>query len=1421
MAFLITTTGTQSVVTFNDLGARSFTHPTTNFDLETNFSIDEIRSSVDVFDSISLGYITATYNDEIVTVDTDIDEVRSNDNRLFVENEIIVKKNPGIGEFLTITDALSSITTNTITNRFRISVGPGTYIEDTITLKSYVFLVGSGSETTIIQVNGADKDVIHGVDNSYISDFLITGATDTGKVGIYYITTITATLHVENIKFGSNNILMKIVGSGGGNGFALCSNLNIGDGYYYETGFICTNDGSGLGRMLVKSTRAYSRPADTAPDIFALVDAPNCELILNAVHVKNAALGGVGLQVENGGILRVTGLNITGFDKAVYVPNIGTASLVRMLGANFEDNTFDVVIEHPGTSGMIGFPSNVEKIDIHDDSSVFIPNKDSRIITVAKRGGDFTSIASAVNFITDSGIDNRYVVSVGPGIYIEPLIDLSSKSYINIVGNSISSTVVKPDTDSHNIIELGQYCEISFMDIRDAGVGYAGIAYEDNGDFGQVHKLTFTDCDTCILINSSSVDTYFYGEYIDFNGAYSYGTKIEANNGFIAFANLENYYNLPTYATASFPYGTYVSGVGSEIHILAAGNLNLDGEGGTALYLLDGGIMNVSSTYIKNFRIGIHIPNIGSGPDFVGSGMELDISGLYDILIDNPSTNGSFQGSADMGKVIIDNNSIFNILIQDLTEGSLNISKALNIRFQNGTVADVSTLIIESSTMGLMEGGGLTDVGGLTVSISDGFGYLEQFPDSGFLKKVIWEDTSIGLSANTTNYIFWNYNGILSTDSSIPDTFYNILLGRVVTNTSTIEVIDPSALQAEHNGNRLSMFARHAIGPVYVSGSLVTENIIPFHIDVSQGHYHFAENIYHPVGGTGITFSSYYRDGSGGFIKTLTTLVDNENYDDGSGILQPLSIGYYAKHTLYGIGGVSEKYFLVYSQEEFSALALAEQGNIPLPPSYFDDALVLISSLIVKQGVTSSITEIQDLRPIIGFRAPTVTATTFHGNLLGLSNDDHPQYLLVTGTRAMTGNLDLGSNNIINVNLVDGVDVSTHASRHLPNGSDPLTTGTPSFVGLTSSTGVLNSLSRQDHIHALGTNIVNDNNILSHTSSKITIVSKSLLNTSIVYTDQSNTYGDFNQIFRSSRLLLSNPANTFNYTFIGSGITASRNLTIPALTTNDVIVTESFIQTLSNKSISGLSNTISNISLTSSVVGILSPSNGGSGVNNGINTITLGGNLVTSGTFSTTFTQLFTGTITLPGSTSSLATLSLTENLTNKTLDNTNTISLKDTLFTLQDDVDNTKQLQFQLSGITSSTTRTLTAPDVSAVITVRDSVFRSTLTTTNSTATTIISIPTSSNTAYLYEVRANCVRVTGTGGGVNGDSNAYIRTFKVKNVGGTLTIGSIQSSFTDEDIAAHNITFITSGTNILIQVAGSTSNTVDWVVLTEIITVS
>jgi hypothetical protein len=98
-------------------------------------------------------------------------------------------------------------------------------------------------------------------------------------------------------------------------------------------------------------------------------------------------------------------------------------------------------------------------------------------------------------------------------------------------------------------------------------------------------------------------------------------------------------------------------------------------------------------------------------------------------------------------------------------------------------------------------------------------------------------------------------------------------------------------------------------------------------------------------------------------------------------------------------------------------------------------------------------------------------STINHSALQNLTADDHLQYLPRSGVRAMTGNLDMGGQSITNVNLVDGVDVSAHGTRHNPGGVDPITTAVA--VGLdatsTNAEGTAGSVARSDHTHALDT----------------------------------------------------------------------------------------------------------------------------------------------------------------------------------------------------------------------------------------------------------------------------------------------------------------------------------------------------------------
>jgi len=72
-----------------------------------------------------------------------------------------------------------------------------------------------------------------------------------------------------------------------------------------------------------------------------------------------------------------------------------------------------------------------------------------------------------------------------------------------------------------------------------------------------------------------------------------------------------------------------------------------------------------------------------------------------------------------------------------------------------------------------------------------------------------------------------------------------------------------------------------------------------------------------------------------------------------------------------------------------------------------------------------------------------------------------------------------------------------------------------------------------------------------------------------------NTFGDFLNIFRSDKLAITNPLNTFFYAFIGSAIVADRTITLPLLAADDTVVMETFGQTLTNKTVALGSNSIS------------------------------------------------------------------------------------------------------------------------------------------------------------------------------------------------------------------------------------------------------
>ena len=103
-------------------------------------------------------------------------------------------------------------------------------------------------------------------------------------------------------------------------------------------------------------------------------------------------------------------------------------------------------------------------------------------------------------------------------------------------------------------------------------------------------------------------------------------------------------------------------------------------------------------------------------------------------------------------------------------------------------------------------------------------------------------------------------------------------------------------------------------------------------------------------------------------------------------------------------------------------------------------------------------------------------------------------------------------------------------------------------------------------------------------------------------------------------------------------------------------------------------------------------------------------------------------------------------------------------------------------------------------------------VTTTDATPTTIYTYLAGTSTPAMLEARVVAKETSGSGAATV-DSAAYIRRglFKRIGTGSATQIGSTQDGFTAEDQAGWDVTFATSGNNVLVQVTGAASHTIKW----------
>lgn len=739
--------------------------------------------------------------------------------------------------------------------------------------------------------------------------------------------------------------------------------------------------------------------------------------------------------------------------------------------------------------GLLRFNSDADRFEGFDGTdweevSITQDFKRDNVIIVSTDGSNpatqFTSIKAAIDSITDASDTKRYSILVDPGVYVEDTIQM--KPFVSVIAQGVNQdSAIEPSDPNNDIILGADFSLLQGFQLRGAtGPGAAAIRVTNTPlNRFEVTNGGVTNCSIHHAVNSSAAraNLRLHKSTETLTDAAERGLEIISGAGGTANITITTS-SFRVSGDANLTEGMLVSG--PDATLLLAGPFLLLGRspanGGPTpvpgLVIEDGAELTIFTGIIDNFDINLQSKNVGAGPIITSLTSRFVDSITRDISIEHPGTTGSIFTTAQRSKVFVDPAANISIVYADPIDTGFVSAGPLFLGDTHDALTDSLDLILLGGMSGRIDGGELSNgAGAFDVDVAEGFGYL--LLSGGNLQRTKWVDTTLTLPSDSISWIFVNSAGNVTFAASRPNEFLNIILGRIISNSADLLTLEQLPANANQSGNRFNTTLREALGPVYVSGSLVAESgTVARELVVGSGAYFVSQSKFTPSGGSPITFTEFFHSSGSFTTNSGQTVVNNTQWDNGTDLVA-LSAGFFAKHSLYVSGdGINESYFFVFAQEEHADLIAAEAGDIPLPPvSFTGGNIALIATIIVQEGA-ANIDIIQDARPILGFKPLGVSATTEHGNLFGLLADDHPQYFLVDGTRIMGGNINMGNNDITDVNLVDGVDVSDHQARHLPNGADPITTAGPTdplTATTTNSVGIQNSLSRSDHGHAITT----------------------------------------------------------------------------------------------------------------------------------------------------------------------------------------------------------------------------------------------------------------------------------------------------------------------------------------------------------------
>ncbi len=355
-------------------------------------------------------------------------------------------------------------------------------------------------------------------------------------------------------------------------------------------------------------------------------------------------------------------------------------------------------------------------------------------------------------------------------------------------------------------------------------------------------------------------------------------------------------------------------------------------------------------------------------------------------------------------------------------------SNLIGVPSLNGINNLTESMIVYNSA-GRVSGGNISDgsaVGGRDINVSSGVGTIRIADDhDANLLFFSWSDSN-GLVIGDENVLFVGveYNAgspqVVTKVTDVWNLHDEFALGSAVFQNGVIHV--------ENDPHYITNFAGHTLQRFYGTeplerderkGGLIFGETGTRNVTVSQGSLwdrvtEFSISAF-DSSSVDQNFDCYFRDGATGFnVELADSQWDNLNYDDGTGTLNSLNNNKYA--TLWFYLDSDEEVTCVYGRIEWNTFAQAETEAVPSTiPLRLSVHARLIGRLIFQQnaGVASEISSVFST-------VFSANAVSDHGNLAGLSDDDHLQYYLRSDANIIFWKeIDLNSLIGVNINELD------------------------------------------------------------------------------------------------------------------------------------------------------------------------------------------------------------------------------------------------------------------------------------------------------------------------------------------------------------------------------------------------------------------